>query len=140
MKQTEILTHATHVNDGEPAVCMSCMSQNFRIFHVSNLSFKTFEFFCSCIRGQSPVGNEPINYSRLRLGSAWVRHRRGSPQSRARRQVRTRLRFDTEAARWLWLRPRPELPSGGLLSFPAVSASVRAVSWRIAFIMCFHTL
>ena len=58
MKQTEILTHATHVNGWFPAVYMSCMSldlhefvngwfpavymscmsQNFRLFHVSNLS------------------------------------------------------------------------------------------------------
>ena len=37
VKQTEILTHATHVNGRERAVYMSCMSQNFRLFHVSNL-------------------------------------------------------------------------------------------------------
>ena len=42
MKQTEILTHATHVNGWFPAVYMSCMSQNFRLFHVSNLSVRNF--------------------------------------------------------------------------------------------------
>ena len=45
MKQTEILTHATHVNGWEPAVYMSCMSQNFRLFHVSNLSVRSFRIF-----------------------------------------------------------------------------------------------
>ena len=42
MKQTEILTHAAHVNGWEPAVYMSCVSQNFRLFHVSNLSIRNF--------------------------------------------------------------------------------------------------
>ena len=45
MKQTEILTHATHVNGWEPAVYMSCMSQNFRLFHISNLSVRNFRIF-----------------------------------------------------------------------------------------------
>ena len=45
MKQTEILTHATHVNGWEPAVYMSCMSQHFRLFHVSNLSVRNFRIF-----------------------------------------------------------------------------------------------
>ena len=42
MKQTEILTRATHVNGWEPAVYMSGMSQNFRLLHVSNLSVRNF--------------------------------------------------------------------------------------------------
>ena len=41
----EILTHATHVNGWFPAVYMSCMSQNFRLFHVSNLSVRNFRIF-----------------------------------------------------------------------------------------------
>ena len=45
MKQTEILTHATHVNGWEPAVYMRCMSQNFRFFHVSNSSVRNFRIF-----------------------------------------------------------------------------------------------
>ena len=45
MKQTEILTHATHVNSWFPAVYTSCMSQNFRLFHVSNLSVRNFRIF-----------------------------------------------------------------------------------------------
>ena len=45
MKQTEILTHATHVNGWEPAVYMSRMSQNFHLFHVSNLSVRNFRIF-----------------------------------------------------------------------------------------------
>ena len=45
MKQTKILTHATHVNGWFPAVYMSYMSQNFRLFHVSNLSVRNFRIF-----------------------------------------------------------------------------------------------
>ena len=45
VKQTEILTHAAHVNGWEPAVYMCCMSQNFRLFHVSNLSARNFRLF-----------------------------------------------------------------------------------------------
>ena len=45
MKQTKILTHATHVNGWFPAVYMSCMSQNFRLFHLSNLSVRNFRIF-----------------------------------------------------------------------------------------------
>ena len=52
MKQTEILTHATHVNGWFPAVYMSCMSQNFVCFTYRIYPFETFEFFCSCIRGR----------------------------------------------------------------------------------------
>ena len=45
MKQTEILTRVTHVNGWEPAVYMSYTSQNFRLFHVSNLSVRNFRIF-----------------------------------------------------------------------------------------------
>ena len=41
----EILTHATPVNGWFPAVYMSCMSQNFHLFHVSNLSVRNFRIF-----------------------------------------------------------------------------------------------
>ena len=51
MKQTEILTHATHVNAWFPAVYMSRMSQNFRLFHVSNLSVRNFRFFSAHVYG-----------------------------------------------------------------------------------------
>ena len=40
VKQTKILTHAAHINRWEPAVYMSCMGQNFRLFHVPNLSVR----------------------------------------------------------------------------------------------------
>ena len=36
---------ATRVNGWEPAVYMSCMSQNFSLFHVSNLSVRNFRIF-----------------------------------------------------------------------------------------------
>ena len=46
MRETkEILTHATHVNGWFPVVYMSCMSQNFRLFHASNLSVRNFRIF-----------------------------------------------------------------------------------------------
>ena len=51
-KQTEVLTHAVHVNNCFPAVYMSYTSQNFRLLPVSNLSVQTFEFFFSCIQSQ----------------------------------------------------------------------------------------
>ena len=56
MKQTEILTHATHVNGWFPAVYMSCMSQNFRLFHVSNLSVRNFRIFLLMYTGSLRAG------------------------------------------------------------------------------------
>ena len=41
VKQTEILTHVTRF----PAVYMSYICQNFRLFHVSNLSVRNFRVF-----------------------------------------------------------------------------------------------
>ena len=60
MKQTEILTHATHVNGWEPAVHMSCMSQNFRLFHVSNLSVRNFRIFLLMYTGILTSANSPV--------------------------------------------------------------------------------
>ena len=59
MKQTEILTHATHVNGWFPAVYMSCMSQNFRLFHVSNLSVRNFRIFLLMYPGSLTVAEPP---------------------------------------------------------------------------------
>ena len=55
MKQTEILTHAIHANGWFPAVCMNCMSQNFRLFHVSNLSVRNFRIFLLMYTGSLSV-------------------------------------------------------------------------------------
>ena len=55
MIQTEILSHATHVNGWFPAVYMSCMSQNFRLFHVSNLSVRNFRIFLLMYTGSMPA-------------------------------------------------------------------------------------
>ena len=73
MKQTEILTRATHVNGWGPAVYMSCMSQNFRLFHVSNLSVRNFRIFCSCIRGRCRIRwHRPARLGRRQNGPlAW---------------------------------------------------------------------
>ena len=57
MKQTEILTHAAHVNGWFPAVYMSCMSQNFRLFHVSNLSVRNFRIFLLMYTGLVAVSS-----------------------------------------------------------------------------------
>ena len=78
MKQTEILTHATHVNGWEPAVYMSCTSQNFRLFHVSNLSVRNFRIFLLMYTGSlsplrrinrpsQPVSG-PVNFRRAAAG------------------------------------------------------------------------
>ena len=53
MKQTEILTHATPVNGWFPAVYMSCMSQHFRLFHLSNLSVRNFRIFLLMYTGSA---------------------------------------------------------------------------------------
>ena len=51
MKQTKILTHETHANGWIPAVYMGYMSQNVRLFHVSNLSARKFRFFSAHVSG-----------------------------------------------------------------------------------------
>ena len=51
MKQTVALTLAS---DWLSALYMSYMSNNFRLFHASNVSVLNFQIFCSCIRGQCP--------------------------------------------------------------------------------------
>ena len=52
VKQTEILTHASHVNTaGSQPVYMNCMCQNFRLFHVSNLSVRNFPNFSAHVYG-----------------------------------------------------------------------------------------
>ena len=39
------MTHVNHLNVWFPAVYMSYTSQNFRLFHVSNLSVRNFRIF-----------------------------------------------------------------------------------------------
>ena len=48
------LMQLMYINGWFPAVYMSCMSQNFRLLHVSNLSVRNFRMFMlmSCIREQ----------------------------------------------------------------------------------------
>ena len=60
MKQTKILTHATNVNGWIPAVYMSCMSQNFRLFHVSNLSVRNFRIFLLMYPGSLTLSSHRI--------------------------------------------------------------------------------
>ena len=45
------------------------MSQNFRLFHVSNLSVRNFRIFCSCIRGQCGRG-APLGHPYLQVKPA----------------------------------------------------------------------
>ena len=42
VKSTEGLTYVTHVNGWKPAVYMSYMSENFSLFHPSNISVLNF--------------------------------------------------------------------------------------------------
>ena len=68
----EVLTHVTHVSGWEPAVCMSNMSQNFRLFHVSNLSVLNFYIFLlmypwslnGFVRRNEPAMNERCDEAR----------------------------------------------------------------------------
>ena len=46
-----VLTHLAHVNGWKLAVYMSCMSENFRLFHASNLSVLNFRFFSAHVSG-----------------------------------------------------------------------------------------
>ena len=55
-EKTEVLTHATHVNGWEPAV-LSCMTQNFRLFLVSNLSVQNLRIFLLMYPGSVSVDN-----------------------------------------------------------------------------------
>ena len=68
MKQTEILTHATHVNGWFPAVYMSCMSPNFRLFHVSNLSVRNFRIFLLMYTGSAGLWSHSRDEGRLNTG------------------------------------------------------------------------
>ena len=61
MKQTEILTRVTHVNGWFPAVYMSYTSQNFRLFHVSNLSVRNFRIFLLMYPGSSIAGDGAVS-------------------------------------------------------------------------------
>ena len=68
MKQTAILTHARHVNGWEPAVYMSCMSQNCRLFHVSNLSVRNFRIFLLMYTVAAPQRWWPVGSLECRRG------------------------------------------------------------------------
>ena len=63
-------TDATHINDWFPAVYMSCVSQHFRLFHVSNLSFRNFWFFLLMYPGSSKNINVVFERSRPRCDSS----------------------------------------------------------------------
>ena len=59
------MTYATHVNGWEPAVYMSCMSQNFRLFHVSNLFVRNYRIFLLMYTGSvSPPVTDRLNGGR----------------------------------------------------------------------------
>ena len=55
-----------------PAVYMSCMRQNFRLFHVSNLSVRNFRIvlliYTVCVSDQQPSAGVPC---RSRCRSLW---------------------------------------------------------------------
>ena len=73
---------------------MSCMSQNFRLFHASNLSVRNFRIFLLMYTGSvivnpasgAPSGRRAINVSRLLNKSGHRVRRCRAPQTR--RQIR----------------------------------------------------
>ena len=65
------MTHVTHVNGWEPAVYMSCMSQNFRLFLVSNLSVLNFRIFLLMYPG-SPSPPAVLGNSQSKVGPLMV--------------------------------------------------------------------
>ena len=79
VKQTEVLTDATHVNGWFPDVYMNAMSQIFCLFHVSNLSVRNFWIFCSCIRGHSAGAGRSFSPGRRRAGPGGAATRDPSP-------------------------------------------------------------
>ena len=56
VQRTEILTRATHVDSWFPAVYMSCLSQNFRLLLVSNLSVRNLQIFLLMYPGSELSG------------------------------------------------------------------------------------
>ena len=51
------------LNSWELAVYMSYTSQNFRLFHVSNLSVLNFRIVCLCIRGRRSIREMSVTWS-----------------------------------------------------------------------------
>ena len=96
--KTEISTYATRVNGWEPAVYMSCMSQNVRLFHVSNLSVRNIRIFLLMYPGSLSAG----------LLEPWRTTLRGGPDSsRAARwdgpaQQQTEQSIQTSGSERIW--------------------------------------
>ena len=77
MRQTKVLTHVSHL-----AVYMTCMSQNFRLFHVSNLSVVNFRIFALMYPGWV-MGAAALGSAELLLGIARPAARRAGPAAAA---------------------------------------------------------
>ena len=60
-KQTEILSHVTHVNGWFPAVYTSYESQDFRLIIVSNLSVLNFQMFMLTYPGSMTMPCLPVD-------------------------------------------------------------------------------
>ena len=63
---------ATHELHEFPAVYMSCMSQNFRLMHVSNLSARNFIIFLLMYRGSLSLWRRPPLTARLGRYRLWL--------------------------------------------------------------------
>ena len=74
----------THVNDWFPAVYMRIMSQNFCLFHVSNLSVPNFLFFSAHVSGVNIAASLERGHKSFKIvptagtgeGRVWMGHRR----------------------------------------------------------------
>ena len=79
MKQTEVLTHGTHVNGWKLAVYIRYMNQNFRLFHVSNVSVRIFQIFLVMYPGSEFVSGGAAIRSRQSVVSGHCRWHASAP-------------------------------------------------------------
>ena len=61
----KFLSHVTHVNGWFPAIYMSYMNENFRLFLVSNLSVLNFRIFSAHVSGVGPLGRCRLTQSAI---------------------------------------------------------------------------
>ena len=80
----------THVNGWEPAVYMSCMSQNFRLFHVSNLSVRNFRIFLLMYTGSERSPLSPVGRRGPCVAAVTAGHRKTRPLHRSESQRSSR--------------------------------------------------
>ena len=81
-----MLTDVTHVNGWEPAVSISYVSHNFRLFHVSNLSIRNFRFFLLMCPGSLSALQSRSSLCSAQRNGATGSGRGGGPPRASHRQ------------------------------------------------------